>query len=152
MGWQRQAMRNTGCPSVSVLQVNAVQALFTDISLDTLRPCLSRSSLHSGARKRYVCDRFDKDMTRCAWPYHRSHPLQSTAEIPLMPSFWSSDTEGVSSWSLLPQIQWIMAQSLRCNSSRSELFSPHIFLSWSILEWTQAMHLRREVPGGEDRQ
>ena len=46
-------------PSSSVLWVNASQATFTDISLDTFRPCLSRPSFPSGAGKQKVCDRFD---------------------------------------------------------------------------------------------
>ena len=51
-GWQHQAMPNTSSPSVFVLWVNASQATYTDISVDTFRPCVSRPVFPSGAGKR----------------------------------------------------------------------------------------------------
>ena len=54
--------------------------------------------------------------------------------------FWSSGAEGVLSWSLVWQIQWIMAQSLWQSRSMSEVFGPHASLPRSIAERTQAVY------------
>ena len=50
-----------------------------------------------------------QDLACCTCPYHLSHLLRRTAVISLLPNFWSSETEDVSSWSLVPPILWIMA-------------------------------------------
>ena len=51
-----------------------------------------------------------------------------------------SEAEGVSSLSLLPQIQRIMAWSLQWSCRSSGSFGPHVSLLWSIAEWTQATY------------
>ena len=54
-----------------------------------------------------------QDVACCTCPYHLSHPLRRTVVTPLMPSFWSSEADGVSSWSSVPQIHRIMVQPLQ---------------------------------------
>ena len=140
-GWQHQAMPNTSSLSISVLWVNPSQATITDISLDIFRPCLSRPSFTSGAGKRKVCDIYDTGGGTLTWPYHLSRPLRRTAVISLMPNFRSRETEDVSIWSLVPQIQQIMARSSRQSRFRSKIFGPHVSLPWSIAERTQAVYI-----------
>ena len=157
-GWQHQAMLNTGSPSISVLWVNSSPATITDISLDTFRPVFLGLPFPLGlGNGRSVTD-FRQDVAHCTCPYHLSRPLQRNAVISLLPSFWSSQTEDVSTRSLVPQIQWIIARSLQWYRLRSKMFGPHVSLPWSITERTQAvyhlpctLYLRRQVPGGEDR-
>ena len=113
MGWQQQATLNTDSPCISVQWVNASKATLTDIGLHTLRPCFPKPPLLSSAGKRKVCDRFDTGL---------SHRKRRTDVIFSMPSFCSHEPEGISSLSLMPQIQRIMAQSLRRCCCRSKLF------------------------------
>ena len=54
-----------------------------------------------------VCDRFDKDMARCTWPYHLSRRQLRIDVISSIPSFCSSEADGVSS------LSWCY----RCNRS-----------------------------------
>ena len=77
-GWQHQAMSNTGSPCVSVLQASAIQATFPDISLDTFRPCLSKLSFPSEARKWQICDRFD---TGCGMLYMSTPSQPPTVKV-----------------------------------------------------------------------
>ena len=44
-----------------------------------------------------------QDVTRCSCPYHLSRRLRRTGVTSSMPSFWSSEAEGDSSRSLVPQ-------------------------------------------------
>ena len=78
------------------------------------------------------------DLAHCTCPHHLSRPLRRTAIIPIMPSFLSSEDDGVSSWTLVPQIQQIMAQSLRQSRFRSKVFGLHVLLPRSIADQTQA--------------
>ena len=73
-------------------------------------------------------------------PYHLNRPLRRTVAISLMPSSLSSEAEGVSSWTFVPQIQWIMPWSLRQSRLRSKVFGTYVSLPWSIGEWAQAMY------------
>ena len=77
------------------------------------RPRLSRLSLLSGVRNRKVLIDLIQDVACCTWLYNLSFRLWRTAVIPAMPSFCSSEAKGVSSWPLVPQVQWIMGWSLR---------------------------------------
>ena len=62
-----------------------------------------------------------QDVALYACPYHL-RPLRRTAVIPVMPSFWSSETEDVSTRSLVPQIHQIMARSLQRSLFMSKMF------------------------------
>ena len=90
--------------SIHLCTVGQCQLGHTDISLPTFRPCFPKHSLLSSAGKWKVCDRFDTGLSR---------RKRRTNVISSMPSFFSHEPEGVSSLSLMPQIQRIMAQSLR---------------------------------------
>ena len=94
----------TGSPCISVQWVNASWATLTDIGLHTFRPRFPKPSLLSSAGKWKVCDRFDTGL---------SPRKRRTNVISSMPSVCSREPEGISSLSLIPQIQRIMAQSLR---------------------------------------
>ena len=83
---------------------------------------------------------FIQDVARCTWPYHLSRPLRRTAVISLIPSFWSSEAEVVSTRSLVPQIQWIMALSLQRSFISYEMFGSHVSLPWCRADWTQAVY------------
>ena len=72
-----------------------------------IRPCLSMPSLLSNAWK-FVINLL-QDVARCTWPYHLSYRQQMTDVISSMPNFCSRDAEGVSSLSLMPQMQRLMA-------------------------------------------
>ena len=87
-----------------------------------------------GIRK-FVIDLI-QNMARCTWPFHLSRRQRGADVISLMPSFCSSEPEGISSLSLMPQIQQIMAQR-RCSLG---LFGPHVLLPWSIAEQTQVSY------------
>ena len=78
-----------------------------------------------------------EEVAPCTCPYHLSCRLRRTAVMSTMPSFWSSEAEGVSSQSLVSQIQRIMVVSLWC---RSEVFEPDVSQPWSIAKWTQASY------------
>ena len=93
----------------------------------TFRPCLTRPSFLSG---KFVLNLI-QDLARCTWPYHLICQQQRTDVMSSMPSFSCSEAEGVSSLSLMPQIQWLMAWSLRQNCRISSSFGPHISLPWS---------------------
>ena len=54
-----------------------------------------------------------QDMARCTWPYHLSRRHRRADVISLMTSFCSSEAGGISPLFLMPQIQRIMARSLR---------------------------------------
>ena len=127
-GWQHQRKPNIGSPSISVLWVNRSQATITDISLDTFRPRLSRPSFTLGPGSGRSVTNLIQDVARGTCPYHLSCPLWRTAVISLMPSFWSSDTEDVSTRSLVPQIQRILARSLRQSRFRPKMFGPKVSL------------------------
>ena len=62
-----------------------------------------------------------QDVAHCTWPYHLSCRQLRTDVISLMPSFCSSESECVLILSLMPQIQRIMAQSLRRAAARVPL-------------------------------
>ena len=66
-----------------------------------------------------------QDVTRCTWPYHLSRRQRRTDMMPSLSNFCSCEAEGVSSLSLMPQIQQIMApRSLRRNCRSSWSFVP----------------------------
>ena len=65
----------------------------------------------------------------------------------LMPSFCSCEAEGVSSLSLMPQIQRIMARSLWLSRHSSDSFGPNVSLPWSIAERTQALYTLPRILG-----
>ena len=67
----------------------------------------------------------------CTWPYHLSRRLPRTAFISSVPILCSSEVQGVSSFSLVPQIQWIMTRLLRWRCSSPGLFGPHVLLPGS---------------------
>ena len=138
-GWQHQAMSTTSFLWVSVLRVSASQATCPDISPDTCRPCLSRSSFPSRPGSGKSVTDLIQGVARCTCPYHLSRPLRCTAVISLMPNFLSSEAEGVSSWTLVPQIQRIMAWLLRQIHFKSKMFGHHFSLPWRIAEPTHAM-------------
>ena len=85
------------------------------------------------------------------------HWIINCEGLPNYPQFQvpSSEVEGVSFWSLMPQIQRIIARSLRRSRFRSEVFGPHGSLPWSKAEQTQAAYtlprIKGDVSGGEDR-
>ena len=54
-----------------------------------------------------------QDVARCACSYHLSRRLRRTAVISIGLSFCGTEAGGVSSQSLVPQIQWIIARSLQ---------------------------------------
>ena len=97
-----------------------------------IRLCLSMPSLLSNAWKFAI--NLLQDVARCTWPYHLSYRQQMTDVISSMPNFCSRDAEGVSSLSLMPPMQRIMAWSLRQSHCSSGLI---VSLSWSITERTQ---------------
>ena len=70
---------------------------------------------------------------------------RTTDVMSSMPIFCSSESEGVSSLSLMPQIQQIMAWSLRQSRHSSGSFGPHI--SWSIAKQTQASYTLPHILG-----
>ena len=53
-----------------------------------------------------------------------SWKLQSSAVLSSIPSLWSSEANGVSSWSLVPQTESIIQQSLFRSCCRSATFGP----------------------------
>ena len=128
-GWQHQAMPTTGSPSISVLRVNTGQATFTDISLDTFRPCLSSPSFPSGVGKRKVCDRSDTGHGTLYMSIPSQPPAVKDYCISLMPSM----------------IQQIMARPLR-----QSCFGSKVFRVWTPC--FASMGHSRAVPGGQDRQ
>ena len=138
-GWQHQAMSNTGSPCKSVLWMNASQATLIDVSLYIFRPCLPRPSLLSSAGNWKVWGRFDTGRD-CSWTYYLSRQKRRTDVVSSMPSFCSNEATGVPSLSLMPQIQRIMAWSLRWSRWRSRLFGPHVSLPWSRAMQTQASY------------
>ena len=72
--------------------------------LQTFRPCFPKPSLLFSGGKWKFCDRFDTGLSR---------RKRRTDVISSVPSFCSCEPEGISFLSLTPQIQRIMAQSLR---------------------------------------
>ena len=106
----------------------------------------SRPLFPSGSRRgRFVTDLI-QDAAHCTYPYHLTCPLKASV-ISLMPSSWSSETEVVSSWSLVPQIHWIMARLLWWSRSKSEVFGTHVSLPQSIAEQTQAVYTSSRTLG-----
>ena len=99
-GWQHKAMLITGSPSGCVLWVNARQATsltsflthLDHISLGFPRP------LVQGITK--YATKSIHEVACCTCPDHLSRWLWRTAIISLMSSLWSSEAEGLSSWSL----------------------------------------------------
>ena len=85
----------------------------------------------------------------CTLPYHLSCWLGRTDVISSMPSFCSSEAEGVSSTSLMPQIQLIMARSLQWNHSRFTTME-HSQVNAGLIHL--ATYTGWEVCGGSDRQ
>ena len=78
-------------------------------------------------------------MTSCAWPYHQSRwpwrtDVMAQCQVSVIVKL------RVFRLSLMPQIQWIMAQSLRQNRRSLCSFGPHVMLPQSIAEWTKASH------------
>ena len=94
-----------------------VEYQFPRVFLGLLRPIVFRIAWS-------VTD-LTQDRVRCTCPYHLSYRLRRTAVISAMPSFWSSEAEGVSSQSLVTQIQLIMNGSLRQSRCKSGVFGPH---------------------------
>ena len=85
----------------------------------------------SGNFVKYLIDGMD----RFTLPYHLSHRQQRTNVMSLMPSFSSSEAEGVLSLSLMPQIQWVMTRPLHWRHRSLGSFGPHVSLPWS---WANA--------------
>ena len=85
----------------------------------------------------------------CTLPYHLSCWLGRTDVISSMPSFCSSEAEGVSSTSLMPQIQLIMARSLQRSHSRFTTME-HSQVNAGLIHL--ATYTGWEVFGGSDRQ
>ena len=81
-----------------------------------------------------------QDVASCTWPYHLSRRLRRTDVKSSMPSFFSNAAQGVSSQSMMPQIQQILAQSLWRSHCISGLFGPPVSLTWNISEQTQALY------------
>ena len=110
----------------------------SDIILHTCKfRGLSLPSLPS--RTKSVTDLI-QDVARCTCLYHLSEgQLWRPAVVSSMPSFLSSEAEGVSSRSLVPQIQQIIKWSVQWNRCRSEVFSAHVSQLWSIAEWMQVL-------------
>ena len=157
-GWQHEATLNSGTPSISVLWVYPSQAAINDISLDTFRSCLSMPSFPSGAGKRQVCDRFDTGRGTLYMSMLSQLPTTTDCCNILnakFPEYWD--------WGYFNSVFGARnsvdhGRSLRRSCFRPKMFGSHVSIAWSIAEQTQseytliAMQLRREVPGGEDRQ
>ena len=77
-------------------------------------------------------------VARSTWPNHCRRLLRRTASTSLMSSLWSSSSDDTSSRSLMPQIQRIIARSLRRSRCRSGALGPHVSQPWSIADLTQA--------------
>ena len=111
-GWQHQAMSNTGSPSICLVGERQPGHTYWHRSHTCWYhvflgfPCFL--VLRIGM---FVIDLI-KDLAHWTWPYHLSCQQQRADIISLMPSFCSSEAEGVSSLSPMPQIQQIKAQSL----------------------------------------
>ena len=97
----------------------------------------------SGNFVKYLIDGMD----RFTWPYHLSHRQQRTNVMSSMPSFSSSEAEGVLSLYLMPQIQWVMTRSLHWRHRSLGSFGPHVSLPWSIAEQTPAWYTLRHILG-----
>ena len=132
-------MPNTDSPSISILSTPVRPQSLISVFTHSDHVFLGLPFPLGPGSGRSVTDLM-RDMARCTCPYHLSRPLQRTAVISLMPSFWSSETEDVSTRSLVPQIQRIMARPLRQSCFRSKMFQPHVSLPWSIAEQTQVVH------------
>ena len=121
-GLQYQAISNTGSPCISVKWVNVSTATLIDISLPTFRTCRPGPSFFfSAGNMKFVIDLI-QEMAHCTWPYHLSRRQQRRDVMCLVSSFCISEVEGVSSLSLMPQIQQIMAWWLQqscCSSGAS---------------------------------
>ena len=110
-GWQHQAMPNSGSPSISVLCVNPQSGHnHWYQSWHILDRAFLGLPFPLGPGSRRSETDLILDVARCTCRYHLSCPLWRTAVISLMPSFWSSGTDDVSTQSLVPQIQRIMAR------------------------------------------
>ena len=81
------------------------------------------------------------------WPYHLSRRQRSIDVKSLMLSLCRGQGEGVSSLSLIPQVQRITALSLWRSRRNSGSFSPIVSLPWSIAERTQASHTSPRILG-----
>ena len=80
-----------------------------------------------------------QDVANCTWPDHFSPWQWRTEVMSSMSSFCSNEAEYVSSLSLMPQIQWIMAQSLQWSCCSSGSSGVHIPLPWSTAEATYTL-------------
>ena len=89
------------------------------------------------------------DVAGNTWLYHLSSGQRRAEVIPSMPSFYNSEYEDVSSLFLVPQIQRILAWSLRQSHCNSGLFGPHVSLQWSIAAWTQTSYTLLHILGVE---
>ena len=129
-------MSHTGSPCIFVLRVNASQAAITN----TFRPCLPRLSLFlvQGIRM-FVID-LKQDVACCTWPYHLSHRLWRTYVLSSMPSWCSSESSMPQIQQIMVGLQWSHHDLLDLSSCISGLFGPHVFLLWSIAEWTQVSY------------
>ena len=132
-------MSNTGSPCISDLWANAGQATITNISLHTFISRLSMPALIFNGRYRKVCDIFDTWPIYVAhrpWPRPLNRRLGRTVVISSMASFCSSEAVGVSSQSLVSQIQRMMALSLRRRRCSSGYFGPQVsLLQYSLRCW-----------------
>ena len=86
-------------------------------------------------------------VARCTRPYHLRRRQRRTDVMSSMLSFCSSEAEGISSLSLMPQIQRIMARSLWRSRRNSWSFGPYVSLPWSIAERTQASYALPRILG-----
>ena len=78
-----------------------------------------------------------QDVAHYTWPYHLSHHQRRTDVMSSMPSFSSTKADGVSSLSLMPEIQRIMPWSWRWSRCILGSFGPNVSLPWSKAERTQ---------------
>ena len=88
-----------------------------------------------------------QDVAHCTGPYHLICRQQRTGVIFMMPSFCCSESEGVLSLSLMPQIQQIMALSLQRSRHSPSSFGPHVLLPWSIANRMQASYTLLRILG-----
>ena len=79
-------------------------------------------------------------MARCAWPYYLSRRKRRSDVMSSMPNYSCIEAGGASSLSLMPQIEWIMARSLRRSRGSSGSLGPHVSLPWSTAERTRASY------------
>ena len=82
-----------------------------------------------------------QDVARCTWSYHHLGRRKGRTDVvSSMSTFRSREADGVSSLSLMPEIQRIMARSLRRIRRISDSFGPLVSLPRSLVERTQAWY------------